>query len=167
MPIRGNVATRLAKLSAGEADATFLAAAGLKRLGHTGTGHPLDPNEWLPAPGQAAIAVECRADDPRTRTLLAKIDDAPSRASVMAERALLAALGGNCHSPIAALTTADGDELVIHAALFSPDGANRVNGTIRCSPGDVLAPARLADDLLNRAAPSIADHFAGYQREKT
>ena len=158
---RGNVATRLAKLAAGEADATFLALAGLNRLGETGTGHPLDAEAWLPAPGQAAILIECRTDDARTRSFLAAVDDAPSSAAIHAERALLAALGGNCHSPIAALTRHEGDMLVLRAALYSPDGAERVEGEARFAPGDPDAPARLAADLLARAVPAIADHFSG------
>ena len=158
---RGNVATRLARLAADEADATLLAAAGLNRLGETGTGHPLDADTWLPAPGQGAIAIECRADDARTRTWLSAIDHAPSRDAVMAERALLAALGGNCHSPIAVLTTPDGDALILRAALFSPDGSERVEGETRFPAGDLTGPAALAADLLARAVPAIADHFAG------
>jgi hydroxymethylbilane synthase len=158
---RGNVATRLAKLAAGEADATFLASAGLRRLGETGTGHPLDEDEWLPAPGQAAILIECRAEDERTRAFLAAIDHAPSRAAVMAERALLASLGGNCHSPIAVLTRIEGDEIVLRGALFSPDGAEKVEGQLRFPTADSEGPARLAADLLARAAPGITVHFAG------
>jgi hydroxymethylbilane synthase len=158
---RGNVATRLAKLAAGEADATFLASAGLRRLGESGTGHPLDEDEWLPAPGQAAILIECRAGDERMRAFLAAIDHAPSRAAVMAERALLASLGGNCHSPIAVLTRIEGDEIVLRGALFSPDGAEKVEGRIRFPAADSDGPARLATDLLARAAPAIAVHFAG------
>ena len=161
VPFRGNVATRLARLAAGEADATLLAAAGLNRLGQTGTGHPLAADEWLPSPGQGAIAIECRADDAATRKRLAAIDHAPSRAALMAERALLAALGGNCHSPIAALTTADGGDLILRAVLFSPDGAERVEGTLRFAAGDHAGPAALAHDLLSRAVPAIADHFSG------
>ncbi len=161
VPFRGNVATRLAKLAAGEADATLLAAAGLNRLGERDTGHPLPADEWLPAPGQGAIAIECRAHDARIRTLLNAIDHAPSRAAVLAERALLAALGGNCHSPIAVLTTADGDALNMRAALFSPDGAERVDGELRFTADDSDAPARLAADLLARAAAAIAVHFSG------
>lgn len=161
VPFRGNVATRLARLAADEADATLLAAAGLNRLGQTGTGHPLPADQWLPSPGQGAIAIECRTEDTATRALLAAIDHAPSRAALMAERALLLALGGNCHSPIAALTTADGDDLVLRAVLFSPDGAERVEGTMRFAAGDTAAPAALAHDLLSRAVPAIADHFSG------
>lgn len=160
---RGNVATRLAKLAAGEADATLLAAAGLNRLGESGVGHPLPAHEWLPAPGQGAIAIECRANDVATAALLAAIDHGPSRTEVMAERALLAALGGNCHSPIAVLSRWEGEQLTLRAALFSPDGAERVNGEATFAAGDAQSPARLAADLLARAAESIAIHFAGPQ----
>jgi len=160
---RGNVATRLAKLAAGEADATFLAAAGLQRLGQSDVGHPLDPAAWLPAPAQGAIAVECRSDDDRARSLLAVIDHAPSRAEVTAERALLAALGGNCHSPVAVLCSLEGEMLALRAALFSPDGAERVDGAASFPAGDSEGPARLAADLLRRAGPGIAGHFSGPQ----
>ncbi len=159
--LRGNVATRLAKLAAGEADATFLAAAGLHRLRERGTGHPLPADQWLPAPGQAAIAIECRADDAATRTLLAAIDHAPSRHAVMAERALLAALGGNCHSPVAVLTSSDGERLTLRASVFSPDGAHRTDGESTFMATDPAGPLRLAADLLARAAPAITVHFTG------
>ena len=161
VPFRGNVATRLARLAAGEADATLLAAAGLNRLGKRATGHPLPADEWLPAPGQGAIAIECRTDDAATRALLAAIDHGPSRAGVMAERALLAALGGNCHSPVAVLTTADAGMLILRAALFSPDGTERFDGEARFAPGDDSAPAALAADLLARAPAAITVHFTG------
>ena len=157
---RGNVATRLARLAAGEADATLLARAGLNRLGESGVGHPLDAEDWLPAPGQGAIAIECRTDDARTRALLAAIDHAPSHTALMAERALLAALGGNCHSPIAALSRIAGTELILRAALFSPDGSERVDGEARFALTDGNGPGRLAADMLARAVPAIADHFA-------
>jgi hydroxymethylbilane synthase len=159
--LRGNVATRMAKLAAGEVDATFLAAAGLARLGETGAGHPLDPADWLPAPSQGAIAIECRAQDARVVDLLAAIDHAPSRAEVMAERALLAALGGSCHSPVAVLCDLEGEMLVMRVALFSPDGAERIDGAATFPVGDTGSPARLAADLLARATPAIAAHFAG------
>ena len=166
---RGNVATRLAKLAAGEAQATFLAAAGLARLGERGVGHPLDPEQWLPAVGQGAIAIECLTDDARARDALAAIDDRPSREEVMAERALLDALGGNCHSPVAMLcerredgeTDKGGAMLTLRAALFSPDGADKVAGAATFVAGDVEGPARLAADLLARATPGIVAHFAG------
>ena len=156
---RGNVATRLAKLAAGEADATLLAKAGLNRLGLADTGTPLDPRAWLPAPGQGAIAIECRTDNHTMRALLAAIDHMPSHQMVLAERALLAALGGNCHSPIAVLTEAEGALLVMTAALLSPDGAEEVRGEARFAPGNLAIVQALAAELLERAGPAIREHF--------
>ncbi len=115
----------------------------------------------MPAPAQGAIAVECRTGDVRVRDLLAAIDHPPSRAEVLAERALLAALGGNCHSPVAVLCDCAGDVLAMRAVLFSPDGAERVEGAASFPTGDVEGPVRLAADLLGRATPEIAGHFAG------
>jgi hydroxymethylbilane synthase len=161
VPFRGNVATRLAKLAAGEAQATFLAAAGLQRLGEHGIGRPLDPAEWLPAPAQAAIAIECRAEDARTREWLATIDHTPSRAEVTAERALLAALGGTCHSPVAVLCDLAGGELAMHAAVYTPDGTEKVAAEARFASDDADGPARLAADLLARASPGLRAHFTG------
>jgi hydroxymethylbilane synthase len=160
VPLRGNVATRMAKLAAGEVQATFLAAAGLERLGEAGAGHPLDARDWLPAPAQAAIGIECRAGDTATLDLLAAIDHPPSRAEVMAERALLAALGGSCHSPVAVLCDLAGGSLTMRAALFSPDGAETVTGEAIFPPGDRQGPARLAADLIARASGGITAHFA-------
>ena len=158
---RGNVATRLAKLKAGEADATFLAAAGLWRLGQSDIGVPLDPAEWLPAPAQGAIAVECRADDERAYDAISAIDHPASRVEVMAERALLAALGGNCHSAVAVLCELKISELEMRASLFSPDGVERVDGMTVIDPGDVAGAASLAADLLARAKPAIRAQFSG------
>ncbi len=157
--IRGNVQTRLAKLEAGEADVTLLAMAGLNRLGMGHFGTPLDPEDWLPAPGQGAIAIECRADDPDTRALLTAIDHLPSRDAVQAERALLAALGGNCHSPISVLTETSGGKLCLRAALLSPDGSERVEAVAVFPPADLDGPARLASQLLAQAGPAIREHF--------
>ena len=158
---RGNVATRLARLASGEAEVTLLAAAGLARLGETGVGTALDPQDWMPAPAQGAIGIECRADDARVRELLGTIDHAPSRSEVMTERALLAGLGGNCHSPIAVLTEWQGELLSIRAALFSSDGIDRVEAHASFAPGDMGAPTALARDLLSRAPTSITDLFDG------
>lgn len=156
---RGNVATRMAKLAAGEVAATFLAAAGLERLGETGVGTRLDPADWLPAPSQAAIGIECRSEDLRIRSFLAAIDHAPSRAEVMAERALLAALGGSCHSAVACLSRWEGLELHLSAAIFSPDGAERVAGQARFAPDDAGGPRSLAAELLLRAPESLRGSF--------
>ena len=121
----------------------------------------MDAATWLPAPGQGAILIESRAEDAETRSLLAAIDHAPSRAALLAERALLAALGGNCHSAIAALTLHEADQLHLTAALFSPDGAHRISGSARFAPDDIAAPARLAADLLARAPDAVTRHFTG------
>lgn len=161
VPFRGNVATRIAKLAAGEADVTLLAAAGLERLGETGVGTPLEVDDWLPAPSQGAIAIECRSDAENVRGWLAAIDHAPSRAAVEGERAFLAGLGGTCHSPIAVLTREAGNTIALTAVLYSADGAETVEGTVTFAPGDNAAPSRLAADLLARATPGIAALFAG------
>lgn len=158
---RGNVATRLGRLEAGEADATLLAAAGLNRLGQSHVGTPLALDQWLPAPAQGAIGIECNADDDATRALIAAIDDAPSRAQVMAERALLAGLGGTCHSPIAVLCGFEDGQLAMRAAIFSPDGVERVEHEMRFAAGDEDAPLALAAELLARAGPAIRQHFTG------
>jgi hydroxymethylbilane synthase len=158
---RGNVATRLAKLEAGEADVTFLAAAGLERLGQSEVGSPLAVDEWIPAAAQGVIAIECRANDDATKAALAAIDDHGTRCELEAERALLAQLGGTCHSPVAVLCQPGGEGLVMRAALFSPDGAERVEGEVLFDPLDHAPVRALAADLLARATPGIRPHFGG------
>ena len=157
--IRGNVQTRLAKLAAGEADATLLAKAGLNRLGQGDLGVPLDPAQWLPAPGQGAIAIECLTADAETRALLAKIDHLPSRQQVEAERAMLAALGGNCHSAVAVLSTFEHGQLSLKAVLLSEDGAERVDAQLSFTAGDAYGPRELAARLLSQAGPAIRALF--------
>ncbi len=158
---RGNVATRLGKLDRGEADVTLLAAAGLERLGQGAVGTPLDPQNWLPAPAQGAIGIECLVARGDIVALLAAIDHAPSHAAIRAERALLAGLGGTCHSPIAVLTRHAGTRLHLTAALFSPDGAHRVEAEADFATDQPEAAAELAARLLAAAPPAIAMHFTG------
>ncbi|MDJ0642365.1 MAG: hydroxymethylbilane synthase [Erythrobacter sp.] len=160
---RGNVATRLAKLEAGEADVTFLAAAGLDRLGQAGIGAPLDVGDWIPAAAQGVIALECMAENAEVTSALSAIDHGTTRSELEAERALLAALGGTCHSPVAVLCEASGDALLLRAALFSPDGAERVEATARFSGNDHAPVAALAEDLLAQAPSTITDHFRSGQ----
>ena len=157
--IRGNVATRLAKRDAGEVDATLLAAAGLDRLGHADVGAPLD--ELLPAPAQGAVGIECRADDARAAALLAAIDHRDTHACVAAERAFTLALGGTCHSPIAALARIDGDGIAFACQILSEDGADEVVDSARFAVGDLDAPAALARAMLDRAPGSIRHLFDG------
>ncbi|WP_017671770.1 hydroxymethylbilane synthase [Blastomonas sp. AAP53] len=159
---RGNVATRIGKLQSGEADATLLAAAGLDRLGETLPGIAsvhLDTDLWLPAPSQGAVGIEVRRDDAPMRALIAGIDDAPTSACVMAERALLEALGGDCHSAIAALARIADRTIHLRAVLYSEDGAEHVAGEIRFEASDPGAPAQLAADLLGRAPETITRLF--------
>ena len=121
--LRGNVDTRRAKVAAGEADATLLAAAGLDRLDHGNVGVAIEVDQLLPAPSQGAVGVEVRATDATTRALVAAIGHAPTECCVWAERALLAALSGDCHSPIAALATIEADGLRLRAEILSEDGS--------------------------------------------
>ncbi len=122
-PLRGNVGTRLAKLAAGQFAATVLAVAGLQRLGRLDAiTSVLAPEAMLPAAGQGVIVVEARADDARTRNLLAALDDAATAACATAERALLATLDGSCRTPIAALATLAGAVLTLDAMVIRPDG---------------------------------------------
>ena len=157
--IRGNVATRMAKLEAGEADATFLAAAGLDRLGEDAVGVRLDPEAWMPAPAQAAIGIECRSDDARARDPLRAIDHAESHAEIAAERRLLEGLGGSCSSPIAALSRTSEGRIALSAAIFSPDGTVRIGDESEFAAGDDEAPLALARALLGRAPPEVTAHF--------
>ncbi|MGN6818863.1 MAG: hydroxymethylbilane synthase [Sphingomonas sp.] len=157
---RGNVDTRLAKLAAGEADATLLAAAGLARLGRDDVGVPIAIEEMLPAPAQGAVGIECRADDAMTRGLLAAIDHQATSRAVRCERAFLAALGATCHSPVGALAMTDGDTLTLRGELFSEDGAEHVAGDAAGLDGEALA-RDLATALLERATPAVRAGFGG------
>lgn len=158
--LRGNVQTRLARVADGSVDATLLAAAGLDRLDKPDVGHAIDPALLLPAASQGAVGIECRADDAATAALLAEIDHAPTHRAVAAERALLAALGGDCRSPVAAHAAADADGVLqLAAILYAADGSARLNGSTAVTDAD--APARLAAELLGRAPASIAQLFAG------
>jgi hydroxymethylbilane synthase len=158
---RGNVDTRLAKLAAGEADATLLAAAGLERLGRHDVGTEIPTNVLLPAPAQGAVGVEIRADDAHARELVRAIDHAETHACVSAERALLAALKADCHSPVAALASIQGAILTLEAELLSEDGAEHVHGAIEGAPLDHALPAALAHDLLARAPAAVRRLFDG------
>ena len=162
VPIRGNVDTRMAKVTSGELDAVVLARAGLSRLGRmSAVTEVLDPIQVLPAPAQGALAVECRSDDTRVRELLAALDDPAARACVAAERAVLAALEAGCSAPVAAhaeLTEAeDGSaELWLRASVTAIDGSDSVRDSI--SGPAVAAEAlgrQLAAELLDRGAAAL------------
>jgi hydroxymethylbilane synthase len=164
--IRGNVETRIRKLRSGDYDAILLARAGLARIGRLEeVTEVLDPLQLLPAPGQGALAVECRSDDVRLAADLATLEDTRSRAAVDAERAVLATLEGGCSAPIGALAEVvegdDGDELWIRAVALSHDGGLSVRMSASGSPADAagvgtrLAGAMLADGAADlTAAPA-------------
>lgn len=158
---RGNVDTRLAKLAAGEADATLLAAAGLERLGRHDVGAAVPVTQMLPAPAQGAVGIEVRADDAEARRHISAIGHPQTEACVLAERALLAALQADCHSPVAALAQIEGAVMTIDAQLFSEDGAEQVVAQESGAPGDPAVAQALAAKLLDRAPPAIARLFGG------
>ena len=156
---RGNVATRLAKLEAGDADATLLAAAGLDRLDMGDTGHAVPIDVMLPAPSQGAVGIEIRSDDAATRALVTAINDSATFACVMAERALLAALAADCRSPVAALGLIEETQIWLRAEIFSEDGTLHEAGDTRFAIGDLDAPAALAHQMLSRADPALRAAF--------
>ena len=160
--IRGNVDTRLGKVGSGEYDAVVLARAGLARLGRLDeVTEVLDPLQMLPAPGQGALAVECRADDDLIAAL-SSLDDPATRAAVTAERAVLATLEGGCAAPIGALADVaegdDGDELWVRAVALSLDGALSVRMSATGTPEDAAdLGARLARDMLAEGAGELTE----------
>lgn len=121
--LRGNVGTRLAKLDSGDCDATFLASAGLNRLGQTEViTHLIDTDDMLPAPAQGAVGIQIRSNDDKAQALIAPLDDAPTDICITAERALLKSLDGSCRTPIAALAQINGSTLRLRAQALTPDG---------------------------------------------
>ena len=159
LPIRGNVQTRLGKVEAGEFDATLLAGAGLRRLGINNVGTPLPLDVMLPAPTQAVIAIECRADDAMTAGFLTIIDDRTTQALVLAERAFTAALGGTCHSPVAAFAEIVDGKIRFRAQILSEDGRDEVREDVTFECTDLEGPRQLARTMLASAPDSIRSLF--------
>jgi hydroxymethylbilane synthase len=113
----------------------------------------------LPAPAQGAIGIECRADDAETAALLGAINNQPTYQAVLAERAFCRALGGTCHSPVAAYARVEGDEIAFTCEILSEDGEERLTETARFPVGDVDAPAALGRKLIADAPPAIRRLF--------
>jgi hydroxymethylbilane synthase len=154
--LRGNVDTRLAKRERGEVEATLLALAGLKRLGMAHVGTPVPEDEMLPAVGQGAICIECRADDAKTSTWLAAIDHAPTAVCVAAEHAMLAVLDGSCRTPIAGHAILTGGVLHLRGLIAKPDGSQLIATERRGPSGDAETLGRDAgQELLRRAGPGF------------
>ncbi len=165
--IRGNVGTRLRLVSDGRVDAVVLAKAGLTRLGRMDVvTEVLDPLQMLPAPGQGALAVECRAGETELVAMLATtLDDATSRTVVTAERSLLAALEAGCSAPVGALADLalgdDGDELWLRAVAVAPDGGRMVRMSCTGPPADAVGVGQaLAADMLAEGASTLIQERA-------
>ena len=160
VPLRGNVHTRIEKIKRGEADATLLALAGLKRLGIAeGAGAVLETDEMLPAVAQGAIGIECRAEDARARELIAPLNHVPTVARVTAERAALAALDGSCRTPIAALAEFDGaGALALKVLIAKPDGSALFDTRRRGPAAEAEAMGKDAGrELRQTAGPGFFD----------
>ena len=154
--LRGNIGTRLKKLKASNMDATLLAAAGLARLNMMpAVAVELDSDAMLPAAGQGALAVQCRANDEATLALLAPLNCAATQACVTAERSFLQALDGSCRTPIAALATITNNTLFMHGRLLADDGSDMVETRVTCAPNDAEATGRSAGQELGRSAPHL------------
>ena len=154
---RGNVQTRMRKLEEGVALATFLAMAGLNRLGmaHMARG-PIDVDEMLPAVAQGAIGIERRVSDARVEALLAAIHHGPTGQRLAAERAFLLRLDGSCETPIAGLAVIEGDQIWLRGEILRPDGTKVITGDLRGAVADGVAlGTTLGADLLGRAGPGF------------
>jgi hydroxymethylbilane synthase len=161
--IRGNVDTRIRKVHEGAYDAVVLARAGLARIGRLDeVTEVLDPLQMLPAPGQGALAIECRSGDTELVAALARLDDPATRAAVTAERAVLSTLEAGCSAPLGALADVvegdDGEELWLRAVVLSEDGGLSVRMS---ATGPVTEAARigtrLASDMLDEGAADLME----------
>jgi hydroxymethylbilane synthase len=156
---RGNVATRLAKLDAGEADATLLAAAGLERLAMPDIGAPLSIDAMLPAPSQGAVGIETLTANDAVRGWLAAINHDDTLACVLAERAFLAGLNAGCHSPVAAHAVLEDGAIWLRVEIMAADGTETHAGEARFAVGDLETAVALGRDLLSRASPDVQRLF--------
>jgi hydroxymethylbilane synthase len=171
VPFRGNLDTRLRKLDQGDVDAIVLAAAGLRRLAQAGRITALvPPDVCVPAPGQGIVAVETRIGDAATSRLVQSIGDADALDALMAERAVVSALGGGCQMPIGAHAAITGDRITLTGVVVAPDGSRAARATVEGSRSDAASVGREAaerllaggaDDILARIR--AADH-AGSSR---
>jgi hydroxymethylbilane synthase len=160
-PIRGNVETRIQKVDKGEFDAVVLAEAGLTRLGMTGRiSERLPVEDFMPAPGQGALALVARNDNLEVIDILRSVEDPRTRAEIEAERELVRILEGGCKVPVGALARAHGDEIVMAACIFSIDGEEKLlaerSGHVK--EGLVLA-REIAEELIERGAKKIEESW--------
>lgn len=172
-PVRGNVDTRILKMVEGKFDAVVLAAAGLRRLGYVDGSMPGNARVWmipeeicLPAVGQGALAIECRAGDAATRSSLRVLHDEGAAAEVNAERAFLAAMGGGCRVPVAARAVADCEgNLSLRGVVAAPDGSRVISVVLDGPVTDAHdLGRRLGLAALERGAGEIIKAFSGTQK---
>ncbi len=170
VPVRGNVNTRLRLVADGEVDAVVLARAGLARLGRLdAVTEVIDPIQMLPAPGQGALAVECRADDATVIAALAPLDRFASRAAVAAERTLLAVLEAGCSAPVGAYAEPvegeEGPEIYLRAVVTTVDGSASVRlsatGPLNSIEDAIAVGRRLAEELLAEGAADLMKERVG------
>ncbi len=160
VPIRGNVGTRLAKVTGGELDATVLARAGLVRLGlEEHASDVLDTQRFLPAVGQGIVGLTCRADDLATRERLEReARDPEAWAAALAERAFLRAMKGGCNAPVGGHATVEGERLSLAGRVLSVDGARTVEGDIEGAAGEAEALGlQLAEELAARGGRDLVE----------
>ncbi|RFS83345.1 hydroxymethylbilane synthase [Actinomadura spongiicola] len=159
VPIRGNADTRLRKVADGEVDAVVLAYAGLKRIRRLdAVAEVFEADQMLPAPGQGALALECRADRADLRALLETVDDPATRRAVTAERTVLAVLEGGCSAPVGAYSVEFDERLHLTATVVSYDGSRQLRLSASGHPDDA---ERLGRDLANRLLAQGADQLIG------
>ncbi|MDG2403735.1 MAG: hydroxymethylbilane synthase [Paracoccaceae bacterium] len=154
---RGNVQTRLKKLDAGAASCTFLAMAGLNRLGMANIpATPIEPEKMLPAIAQGAIGIEQRLHDPRCSALLEAVQHTPTAELLLAERAFLAGLGGSCETPIAGLATRQGGHILLRGEILRPDGSECLNDSQSAPVEDAAAlGSAMAEKLRDLVGPGF------------
>jgi hydroxymethylbilane synthase len=157
--LRGNVDTRLGKLACGEVDALVLARAGLERLGRLDeAGAVLEGDVFVPAAGQGILALEAREEDVRAIRAAAAIDDAVARTCLRAERALVRALGADCHTPVGAHATLSGGSLTLTSFVGLPDGSEWIRDELAGSPDEPEAlAAAMADRLFSAGAAALLE----------
>jgi len=158
-PIRGNVETRIQKVDRGELDAVVLAEAGLARLGLTGRiSEKLPIEDFMPAPGQGALAVVARHDNLKVIEMLKSIEHPPTRAEIEAERELVRVLEGGCKVPVGTLARAHGDRIMMVASIFSIDGKEKLLAEHPGHVRDALVLAReMGEELIEKGARKIAE----------